>query len=117
MIETIYSNPDSLMHYGVPGMRWGHRKTNDAVGTGLTVRRIQNEQPYIAPYRPVANITRMRGSGSRSVSLRTTKSVGFEVCSNLIIKHKTTDLKSVGKSRSTNRGEKTFNSWTDMVKV
>lgn len=117
MIDTIYSNPDALMHYGVLGMRWGHRKLPDAVGTGLTVRRNQNGQPYVVPYRTVNNSARVHGGGGRSINPRTTKSVGFEVCSNLIIKHKLTDIKSINKSRSANNGEKTFNSWADMVKV
>lgn len=117
MIDTIYSNPSALMHYGVPGMRWGHRKTYNAVGTGLVVRRNQNGQPYVSPYRKVSTNTRVHGGGGGSFATQAKKDVGFEACKELIIKHKLRGLDSASNSRSAKKGEKTFNSWTDMVKV
>ena len=42
---------DELMHYGVPGMKWGHRKRQDSVGTARAARRSTSAYANVASSR------------------------------------------------------------------
>lgn len=44
MIETIYSNPDFLAHYGVKGMRWGVRNEDNYDASKSTLSRREKKE-------------------------------------------------------------------------
>lgn len=41
----MYNNSEYLIHYGVQGMRWGHRKQPERVGSSLRIRKKVGSSP------------------------------------------------------------------------
>jgi hypothetical protein len=53
MIDTIYSDPNFLQHYGVKGMKWGVRKDNKVV---KAFKKSWNNQLGVKAYKGVKRV-------------------------------------------------------------
>lgn len=79
MSNYIYTNgqlynADELMHYGVPGMKWGHRKARITVGTANANRRSsQSYQNYQQAKRAYKDARKAERSSPEAKAARAAK--------------------------------------------
>lgn len=58
------TNPDELYHYGIPGMKWGHRKAvsgyRQALSNAKTAYQINKKKRLIASIQKLAKYMRKK---------------------------------------------------------